>query len=383
MNQSDRDILAAETDYRLSEFIRTRINPGTVERDTDAIPLDPSLLHEAARYGLFRHALNDEATRRYFDPLRWGLVLEELGYLCDDLAFPLLAYLCAGMGRRLHGTPAVEQLALTCQDRPLIGFAFTENRDALSMRGRLTRCGRTVRVATSKTIVAGALVLDGFVTYVPDEKGYVTAVLLHRSDPGVTIAPLQVTGFRAAGFGTLTALDTVVPIDRIVSNDGLAHAQQVLNGEAPFFVAGPLGRMRAIVEACARHVMTTERHGTALAEYPTVQGVLGQMCALLETSRATVHLALENYPADADAVWTTSLWMAKYTVAEAAPRLALLAQRLVGTNGFLHSDMYARHLRDFSGLLAGGNPQEKVQIDLGIDLLHRMRSSAHPDRNSR
>ncbi|MFC7308868.1 hypothetical protein ACFQVC_32220 [Streptomyces monticola] len=46
-----------------------------------------------------------------------------------------------------------------------------------------------------------------------------------------------------------------------------------------------------------------------------------------------------------------------------------MAQRVTGTEGFLDRGPIARHARDVAGLLAGGNPQEKVEIDLGNHLI--------------
>lgn len=366
MKQALIDEVAADTDQRLLCFLETRLNPGTAQRDADAVPLEPQLLREAAHLGLFQHAYTAPGRNQLFDPIRWGLVLEHLGYLCADLSFPLLVYLTAGMIRRIHADGRHDLLH---DDLPLVGFAFTEQRDPFSLAGRLARKPGSLVVDTHKTIVAGAQILDSFLTYVPDEQNRPVAVLLHRTDPGVTCAPLGVSGFRSAGFGTLTADGAVVPSSRIVNTDGLANAQQVLNSEAAFFVAGPTGRMRAIAEACARHAAATFRHGTPIADYPNVQSLLGRIYAKVECCRSVLYRALDAIP-QADPFWAPLSWTAKYTVSQCAIEVAAMAQRLVGTAGFLQDKLYTRHLHDFSGLLAGGNPQEKVEIDLGLNFLH-------------
>ncbi|AJC60461.1 acyl-CoA dehydrogenase family protein [Streptomyces sp. 769] len=375
MNRELIGAVAADTDRRLHRLLDTRVNPGAAARDAAAAPLPAELLHEAARHGLFHCALpTDVCTGRGFAPVRWGLVLEHIGYRCTDLSFPLLVYLTAGTIRRLHHDQRTDLLEpLSDGGRlPLIGFAYTEQRDPFDFRGSLTRHGDTITVTTEKSIVAGARILDAFLTYVPDAQGRLTAVLLHRTDPGVSIAPLAVSGFRSAGFGTVRAADTAVPCDRIVDTDGLAHAQRILNAEAAFFVAAPTGRMRAIAEACAMHVAATERHDTPLADYPNVQSLLGRMHATVESCRATLYQALEAYGED-DSLWSPLSWIAKYTVGQHALSVAAMAQRLTGTQGFLDTSPCARHLRDFSGLLAGGNPQEKVEIDLGVHLTQTIR----------
>ena len=367
MRQQLIDEVAAETDRALLPFLIQHINPGTAQRDTTGSPLTPDLLRRGAEHGLFRTAL--PTPTEAYDPPRWGLTLEHLGYRCTDLSLPLLTYLIAGMIRSIRGRALTD--LIDAGPLPLIGFAFTEINDPFDFTSRVTRHGDTLTLDAHKTIVAGATILDSFVVYARDHHDSHVAVLLHRTDPHVHITPLDVSGFRAAGFGTLTTTATRIPANRIIDHDGLAHAQEILNTEAAFFAAGPLGRMRAITQSCARHALTTSRHGTLLADYPNVQGLLGRMHARVETARAALYRALDML-AEADPAWNPLAWTAKYTIGEAGVQVATAAQRLLGTKGFLRETGVDRYLRDFSGLIAGGNPQDKLEIELGTDLLNTM-----------
>jgi alkylation response protein AidB-like acyl-CoA dehydrogenase len=361
---------ARECDDRLLGFLTEAVNPGAAQRDRDGSPLPAGLFREAVSLGLFRCALPEDLGWDGFDPLRWGLMVEHLGYRCTDLSFPLLAYLFAGTAWHLY--EGGDSALIDSYARPaargdiFIGFAYTEDRDPFAFRSRMTRHGDTIVVTCAKDIVAAALLADAFLTYVRDENGALVCVLLQRDDPGVIVEPLDVVGFRSAGFGRLSADEVSIPAGRVVDLDGLSHAQHVINTQVVFFCAGPVGRLRGVLDDCVKHVSTVERHRTVLSDFSNVQSLLGRMYANVEICRSVLHRALVNMAhGQADPLWDPLSWLAKYTAGELGVRIVTMAQRLTGTAGFLRANAYDRHLRDLSGLIAGGNPQEKIQIDLG------------------
>jgi alkylation response protein AidB-like acyl-CoA dehydrogenase len=379
---------AQECDEILADFLANKINPGTETRDAGASPITAELLAEAVTLGLFRHALPVELGCTGFDALRWGATLEQVGYRCTDLSFPLLAYVSAAMTMHLvesERTDLIDAYARpAARGELLIGFAYTEDCDPFSFRGRVTRQGDELVIHGRKEIVAGAMIFDAFITYVADSDGSLVAVLVRRDDPGVTVTAVETSGFRAAGFGRLEIDRAVLPASRIVDIDGLAHAQHVLNSQAPFFVAGPLGRMRAVVHDCARRMNRTMRHGGPLADFLNVQSLMGRMYAEVEECRASFYRSLLNLSrGEADSLWNPLAWVVKHAVGNHGIRVITMAQRLAGTAGFLRPTGYDRHLRDLCGLLAGGNPQEKVEVDLGSALLRQMNDTSRgPERGA-
>ncbi|WP_030689323.1 acyl-CoA dehydrogenase family protein [Streptomyces sp. NRRL B-1347] len=360
--------VADECDDCLLDFLTEKINPGASQRDVDGTPIATELIREAITRGLFQYALPTDLRGRGFDPLRWGLTVEHLGYRCTDLSFPLLTYLAAATAVHVFDSgrsELIEEYAEPAARGDLfLGFAYTEEQDPFSAHSTISRRGDFATVNLSKSIVAGALLFDAFITYAVDETGALVAFVLDKRDPGVSIEPIDVAGFRAAGFGRIQARDMVVPAARIIDLDGLAHAQRIINGQVSFFAAGPTGRLRSILHDCAQRLSSTERHGTPLGEFLNVQSMLGHMYVDVETCRSALYRAWLTID-PVGGLWAPLAWVAKFTVGEYGIRLITKAQQLSGTTGFLRETAYERHLRDLSGLLAGGNPQDKVLIDLG------------------
>jgi alkylation response protein AidB-like acyl-CoA dehydrogenase len=368
---------ADECDDYLLDFLTHKVNPGAAERDRTGTHLSRELLREAIDRGLFQHALPKELGGSGAEPLRWGLTLEHIGYRCTDLSFPLLAFYVAGLAYHLHETGRSDLIDTyarpAARGEKLVGFAFTESTDHYSFKSRIQRDGDRITVSARKEIVIGAGFFDAFVTYLTDPGGGQVAVIVHRDDPGVTITPVDAAGYRAAGFARIDVRDAVLPESRVIETDGLYHAQHLINSQAPFLVAGPAGRLRAVLHDCARRLNKTVRHGLPLADYLNVQSLMGRMYADVERCRTALHHALHRMASGAaDPLWDEVCWLAKYTVGNLGVPIITNAQRLVGTVGFLRDTGYERCLRDMSGILAGGNPQEKVEVDLGAAVLRSM-----------
>ena len=91
-----REAIFARAQERFGGFIRDRINSGTARRDRDSVPFSRELQREAIAIGLANYCApagfaTDTATPDGAGSARdWGLLLEWLGYACDDLALPIL-----------------------------------------------------------------------------------------------------------------------------------------------------------------------------------------------------------------------------------------------------------------------------------------------------
>ena len=96
--------LAAEVKDKFGELIATCINPGAGERDRTATPFSRELLREAGRLGLTGFTLPREIGGQGRSWREWGMVLHEIGYLCEDTAFPMLLAYLGTLTKLLHQT---------------------------------------------------------------------------------------------------------------------------------------------------------------------------------------------------------------------------------------------------------------------------------------
>lgn len=85
-----KEQISEEARWRYVPFIQERVNCGARQRDLEARPIPRELLREAATIGLIAHTIPAEvggAGRSWWE---WGHLLYEIGYYCEDTAFPLL-----------------------------------------------------------------------------------------------------------------------------------------------------------------------------------------------------------------------------------------------------------------------------------------------------
>jgi alkylation response protein AidB-like acyl-CoA dehydrogenase len=132
------------------------------------------------------------------------------------------------------------------------------------------------------------------------------------------------------------------------------------------------GRMRAIVERCAKKLLNTTRYDRPLTEMQSVQATLGRMYASVEASRSVIYRALERQAGSAfNPIWDPIVSAAKYTVTEQANQLALNAFRLTGGGGYADS-MIGRFQRDVAGFIAAAGTQDSLEVNMGAHVVHQL-----------
>src|SRR5215207_6749574 len=82
------DQVSAYAESDLAGFLATEVNPGAPQREEDREVVPRAAFTAASRAGLLNYLLPREVgglggSRRVF-----GLLLEQMGHLCDDMAFP-------------------------------------------------------------------------------------------------------------------------------------------------------------------------------------------------------------------------------------------------------------------------------------------------------
>ncbi|HYH97233.1 acyl-CoA dehydrogenase family protein [Hyalangium sp.] len=357
---------------RYRGFIKEKVNPGAVERDAAAATLSRELLREAASLGLFRLPLPKRLGGEAVDELRWGLVLEQLGYLSVDASFPTLVGLFVGTHQFLLGLGRtdLEERYLRPLGRGdgLVSFAYTEGADPFSFRSRALEVPGGYLLHGEKHMVSGGTIADAFIVYVRDEKNDLLAFLVERDDPGLEILPLQLSGLRALGVAALRLKDVRVGPERLlVASDGLREAQSYLNARRASVVPPMVGRMQAILEGCVESLGATLRYDRPLTDMQNVQARLGRMSVAVEISRAAMYRTLERLSrGETDALWDASISATKYFVTEQALQVAEAALRLLGTRAYLRENHFERSVRDFLAGLAAAGAQDTLEVDLGV-----------------
>ncbi len=348
------------------------VNPGSCERDEACEAVPASVFEEAARLGLLNYIVPKEAggiggTRRVF-----GLLLEQIGYYCDDFAFPSMLAMFADVPNVIHKAnhPALlERYVRPLAQGKMFGtFAYTDYGDAFDFRTRVERKGDHYILSGVKCLQTGGMLADVFVTYARDESDDLKILLVDRSDPGVYTTPVKTLGLRSAGLTQLRLENVKLdPVRLLNTNDGLAEAQMFLNSRRMFVVCPFVGGMRRIIEQCVTHLDGVIREGRPLTQAQTVQASLGIMAAKQMTSEAILYNALDRIGRNAiNHMFDPVISAAKYTLTENALEVANQAIRLTGWRGYSKELPFERLYRGFMAALTGQTAQDVLKINLGI-----------------
>ena len=360
-------------------LIDEELNRTVEERDRLSIPISNALIEKFARLGLYKYNLPTVWGGQEVGYAKWGHVLEKLGYLSTDLSFPFLisvrmsfiSFLIA-VGREDINN---EYLVHLIEGKTGGAFAYTEDADAFSFVSRAVPApdGETYTVNAVKKIVTGGETANYFLLFVHGETTDMQVFLVHADDPGVVVTPSVMHGCRSTGIACLTLTDVRLDKQRLLlATDGLSFAQRYfLNCRRSLQTTLFLGRARAVIETTVAYLQKTIRYDQQLIDMQHVQACIGEMYMALESSRTLVHYSLERQVRqESDLYWDAIASMAKYQAVEEVNKIALKALNLTGGWGYSESSGIGRAHRDFTALVAGADPQEKLKVDMGIRLVH-------------
>jgi alkylation response protein AidB-like acyl-CoA dehydrogenase len=365
--------LQDEVHRRFGRFVKTRINPGAVERDRSGTPISRELMREAGALGLLGFNVPAHVGGGGRSWREWALVLHEIGYLTDDTAFPMLLAYCGTVTKMLYQTGRTDLLMRYV--RPMTkghllgGFGWTEGQDPFNFKtvARKTQAGYVL--SGQKTPIANAQIGDVFMIFARNaESGDTMCLLVEREDPGVEITPCNAMGLRGAGLGRVRFDEVEIPEWRVLcEHDALSYGQQFLNERRLEMPCWALGRMRKIFETAVHELAHRIRYGLPLTEMQTIQSAIGKMSIALETSRMVVESMLERVDGEVfDSLWDPPLAINKCFVIEQALGMCRTVQDIMGGAGVLESAPYERTIRDLQCLNPIAGTLQTLQVDLGV-----------------
>lgn len=372
---------AADVQGIFGSVVDLELNCTIENRDLRALPVPNATLQKCAKLGLYKYNLPQQWGGLGQGDVAWGRIIEKLSFLSLETSFPFLVSARMGFIKFLI---ALERDDLNeCFLGDLIdgkiggAFAYTEDADAFSFISKacLEPDGQHYKVSGIKKMVTGGETAELFFVFVRGETADMQIFLIRADDPGVKITPCATHGMRTAGISMIEMNDVRVSRQRLlVDTDGLSFAQRhFLNSRRSLLVTAYLGRARAVIEDVVRYLSTTVRCGQRLIDMQHVQACIGEMHIALESARTMVYYSLQRQDnLKADLYWDPVSSSAKYHATEEINKIVFMALKLTGAWGYLNSSGVGRAHRDFTSVLAGADPQEKLKIDLGGRMIHEL-----------
>lgn len=356
----------------LADFFATQINPHATDRDEACEVIPRAAFEQAADVGLLSYIIPRDVggvggSRRTF-----GLLLEQIGYFCDDVAFPSMLAMFADVPNVIYRAGRASLLEQYVQPmlrgRKLGTFAYTDYGDAFDFQTRVVKRGDRYVLNGIKCLQTGGMLADVFVAYARDENDDMKILLVDRSDPGVSTTTVKTLGLRSAGLTQLRLENVTLDAERRLSgSDGLAEAQMFLNSRRMFVVCPFVGAMKRIIEVCVQHLDTVIREGRPLTQAQTVQARIGNMAAKQLTSAAILHDALDRIGrGEINQMFDPVISAAKLIITENALDVGQSAIRLTGWRGYSHELPFERLYRAFMAALTGQTAQDVLEIQLGV-----------------
>ena len=179
-------------------------------------------------------------------------------------------------------------------------------------------------------------------------KGQLTAFLVPRDTPGLTVGPPEdKLGIRACST-TMLALDRVrVPGDHVLGEvgKGLKLAMRVLNAGRTGLGGGSIGGAKRLLDLALGHARTRTQFGRPLSSFPLVRGKLARLAIECYAAESVVRLTAGLLDRGFEDVAVEAA-IAKVIATEALWRTADEALQLAGGAGYMRAFPYERGLRD-------------------------------------
>jgi isovaleryl-CoA dehydrogenase len=245
--------------------------------------------------------------------------------------------------------------------------------DVVSMRLRADKKGERFILNGTKMWItngpdAGTLVVYAKTAPAEGSKG-ITAFIVERGFKGFSTSPkLDKLGMRGSNTCELVFEDCEVPEENVLGkvNQGVRVLMSGLDYERSVLAGGPLGIMRACLDAVIPYLHERRQFGQPIGAFQLMQGKLADMYTVASAARAYVYAV--NQACDRGRATRKDAAGAILYAAEKATWMALEAIQCLGGNGYINDYPTGRLLRDAKLYEIGAGTSEIRRMLIGREL---------------
>ncbi|NSL87271.1 acyl-CoA dehydrogenase [Chitinophaga sp. Mgbs1] len=334
-------------------FVDTELLPYANAYDKEGyIPLE--LIQQLGEQGYLGATLPVEYGGRGMDQLSYGLLNEEIGRACSSTRSLITVHTSLTAETILRwGTKGQKEhwLPLLARGLKLAAFGLSEpdaGSDTAGIKTSYTEQNGSYELNGVKKWITFAQIADLYVIVARGEQG-ITAFLVERNTPGLTIKPMEgILGTRASMIAEIHLKHCVVPAENILGRKGWGLPQIVntaLDNGRYSVACGSLGIARACLEDSIQYAKTRQQYGQLLKDHQLTKQKITNM--VTEVKAATLLCRNAGFlrdKKDPDSIIQTSL--AKYHASRIANTVAADAVQLHGALGCHDSISIQRYFRD-------------------------------------
>lgn len=328
--------------------------------------------------------LVEEAEDRETFPKELYRKMGDLGYLCpgypeeygggglgkigDCILINELSRVCVGIGAAVMGHSGltiapilrygtVEQkekyLKPAIGGRKVASFGLTEpnaGSDAAAMQTTAKKVESSYVINGTKTYITNGPICDFILlaAYTDKSKGPrgVSALIVDRDTPGLTVNKMHKLGNRSAMTAELVFEDCRVPISALLGEEGkgFRYVMEALNGARISHASRSLGVAEACLEASVEYAKTRVQFGQPIGKNQAIAFKIARMATEVEAARTLLFRVAWQY--DQKDECRKEGPMVKWYCSEVAIRAAEEAMRIHAGAGYLEESAVARYFRD-------------------------------------
>jgi glutaryl-CoA dehydrogenase (non-decarboxylating) len=333
-------------------FVAQAVTPYAEAYD-EAEQFPPELVRKMAAAGYLGASAPAAYGGLALDAISLGLLYEEFGRGCASARSLLTVHGMVLLSLLRWGSPAQKEMwaERLATGTAVAAFALSEpnaGSDATAMETTAVPDGDHYLLNGRKKWITFAQVAELFLLFAKVE-GHITAFLVERDRPGLTVEPLDgLSGCRASMLAELHLDNCRIPAENLVGRPGFGWTYvgtMALDYGRYSVACGCVGLAQACLDASLAYVTKRQQFGVPLAGHQLIQQMVTDMAVNVEAARLLCYRAgYLRQEGDPGAVLATS--MAKYFAANTASRVAADAVQMHGANGFTRAYPVQRHWRD-------------------------------------
>ncbi|WP_420558970.1 isovaleryl-CoA dehydrogenase [Tepidicaulis sp.] len=359
-------------------FSQDKIAPRAADIDrTNEFPKE--LWRELGGLGLLGVTVEEEYGGSAMGYLEHVVAMEEIsrGSASVGLSYGAHSNLCVNQIRRM-GTEAQKQkyLPKLVSGEHIGALAMSEpgaGSDVVSMKLRADKKGDRYVLNGNKMWITNGPDADTLVVYAKTEPDAgprgITAFLIEKGFKGFSTAQkLDKLGMRGSNTCELVFQDCEVPEENVLGklNEGVRVLMSGLDYERVVLSGGPLGIMRACMDAVVPYLHERKQFGQAIGEFQLMQGKVADMYTVMNAARAYVYAVAKA--CDRGETTRKDAAAAILYSAEKATWMALEAIQALGGNGYINEYPTGRLLRDAKLYEIGAGTSEIRRMLIGREL---------------
>ena len=329
----------------VARLARERVAPRAAEVDATAqYPQD--IFELLAQNGLTGITIPEAYGGSGAGLLELCIVVEELAKVCTTTALMPVMSNIAGVMLLRFGSDQQKAALLPRLARGEVRFsnALTEadaGSDAASIRSKAATTSDGYEITGTKSYITGTTLSDVFIVFAKHAygaaAGRVSAFLVPRDRPGITIGPLEKKmGIRGMPTGGLFFDKVAVPHDARLGAEGqgLSVLLSSMTGNRPAIGARGVGLAQGAFEIAVDHCLDRKMLGGTLMDLQGLQFKLADLAIAIEASRQLVHAGarlVDRGVATKDLMGM--LAMGKCLATDTAMQVAIEAVQCLGATG--------------------------------------------------